>query len=91
MNKKLAYEKSLEGKLSVGELRSMINEARPRGGMSRVNPVFTLAQVCDIYERALESRPTDKVLPGMIYDAYKQRDVASGDSLTIRNILRDCG
>lgn len=90
MNKRLAGEKSVQGRLSVGELREMIKSARALGGMSQVNPAFTMAQVCDIYEGALQDRSGSEIPKGTHYDVYKRRDVPSKDSLIIRNILRDC-
>ena len=90
MNKKLAGEKSIEGRLSIGELRQMITSARKRGGVSRVNEIFTMEKVCDIYEGAFAGRDDGEVPKGMKYDVYKRRDVPSKDSLIIRNILRDC-
>lgn len=91
MNKKLAKEKSVAGQISVGELRQMIAAARHRGGLSRVNPQFTLEQTCDIFERALAGRDDGEIPKGTRYDPYKNREMASRDSLTICNILRDCG
>jgi hypothetical protein len=90
MNKKLAKEKSIAGEISVGELRKMIATARPRGGMSRVNPQFTLEQTCDIFEKALTGRDDTEIPSGMRLDTYRQQMVPSRDSLIIRNILRDC-
>lgn len=90
MNKKMANEKSIEGKLSVGELRRMIQSARELGGKSQVNPQFTMQQVCDIYSAALGDRDDAEVPEGMKYDVYRRRNVPSKDSLIIRNILRDC-
>lgn len=90
MNKKLAKEKSVAGQISIGELRQMITAARPRGGLSRVNPQFTLEQTCDIFERALAGRDDAEIPKGTRYDPYKNREMASRDSLTICNILRDC-
>lgn len=90
MNKKMANEKSVEGKLSIGDLRRMIQSARDLGGKSQVNSQFTIEQVCDIYSAALEGRDDAEIPCGMKYDVYKRRDVTSKDSLIIRNILRDC-
>jgi hypothetical protein len=90
MNKKMANAKSIEGKLSIGQLREMIESARAMGGMSQVNPAFTMAQVCDIYKRAIQDRSVEEIPSGVHYDVYKRRNVPSKDSLIIRNILRDC-
>lgn len=90
MNKLAAKQISQSGEISIGELRRMISEARPRGGMSKVNPQFTLEQTCDIFEQALAGRDDAEIPKGMRYDPYKNREVPSRDSLIIRNILRDC-
>lgn len=90
MNKRDAKAKSLAGEISIGELRKMIADAKTRGGMSKVNPQFTLAETCDIYEKALAGRDDSEVPKGVRYDAYCRRDVPSRDSLKIANILRDC-
>lgn len=90
MNKATANTKSRESKISIGELRIMIEKARERGGLSSVNPMFTMEQVCGIYLAALADRDPAEVPAGMKFDAYKRRDVPSKDSLIIRNILRDC-
>jgi hypothetical protein len=90
MDKQLAKSKSIEGKLSIADLRGMISERRKTGGMSRVNPMFTIEQVCDIYEGAIAGRDGTETPAGMKYDGYKRHDVPSKDSLIIKNILRDC-
>lgn len=91
MNRRAAKEKATSGQVSIGDLRKLIAEARPRGGMSRVNPQFTLEQTCDIFERALAGRDDVEVPKGMRYDPYKRRAIATRDSLLINNVLRDCG
>jgi hypothetical protein len=90
MNKQTARKKSREGLLSVGELRIMIRSAKNRGGLSQVNPQFTLKQTCDIFENALADREDSEIPSGMRLDVYKNRMVPSRDSLIIYNILRDC-
>ncbi len=90
MDKRKATELSRSGKYSIGELRKMIAVARTRGGMSRVNPQFAIADTCDIFERALAGRDDGEMPSGMRYDAYKNREVPGRDSLMIANILRDC-
>jgi hypothetical protein len=91
MNKQTAKKMAQSNELSVGDLRKMIAAARPRGGMSRVNPQFTLEQTCDIFEKALAGREDGEIPKGMRYDPYKNREMPSRDSLMINNILRDCG
>ena len=90
MNKIEAKAQSVAGALSIGQLREFIESARSRGGMSKVNPQFTLEQTCEIYKNALEDRADDEIPKGMKYDVFRRRDVPSKDSLIIRNILRDC-
>ena len=79
------------GVVSFGELRNLIRSSRGRGGMSRVNPAFTLEQVLDIYERAIANRPDGEVPPGF-RDDYRRpgRMRRTRDSLIVQNILRDC-
>lgn len=90
MNRRAANTKSRASEICIGELRGMIAEARRRGGMSRVNPMFTMEQACDIYAAAIKDRPDDEVPAGMVRDVYRDGMKPSRDSLIIRNILRDC-
>lgn len=91
MNKREAKIRSREGKLSIGDLRKMIAEARLRGGPSKVNPQFTLAETCNIFEAALADRDDAEIPVGMRGDPYRNgRTIPTRDSLTIYNILRDC-
>lgn len=90
MNRRDANLQSEQNTRNIVELRALIDGARQRGGMSRVNPALTMDQVCGIYWGALEGRDPNEVPKGMRYDVYRRRDVASKDSLIIRNILRDC-
>lgn len=90
MNKRDAKIKSMAGELSIGELRDMIAKRREAGGMSKVNPIFTIERVCDIYAGALAGRDGAEKPKGTRIDVYTNREKPTGDSLTIRNILRDC-
>ncbi len=90
MNKDEAKALAVAGTLSIGILRQFIDAARSRGGISKVNPQFTLDQICEVYKNALEGRNDDEIPAGMRYDVYRRRGVPSKDSLIIRNILRDC-
>jgi hypothetical protein len=92
MNRREAKARSQASEISIGDLRHLIANARGRGGMSRVNPTFTLERACEIYSRALEGRDDAEVPKGLKPDVYsaKGRMVPTRDSLTIQNILRDC-
>lgn len=90
MNKREAGLMSKSGEITIAELRRMIAIGRERGGMSRVNPQFTMEQVCDIYERSLAGREASEAPPGLKQDVFTLKMKASRDSLIIRNILRDC-
>jgi hypothetical protein len=93
MNKQQAKAKMLEEQLSIGDLRRMIAEARTKGGMSKVNPAFSIDEVCDIYESALEGRDAAEVPKAWRPDVYSRHANAvkpSRDSLQVTNILRDC-
>lgn len=92
MNKRDANKQALENTRTVADLRAMVANARGRGGMSKVNPQFTLEQTCDIYAAALKDRKDDEVPAGMRRDVYSrtERMKPSRDSLMISNILRDC-
>jgi hypothetical protein len=90
MNKTKARKLSQEGKLSIGELRAMIRNARTRTGMSSVNPALPIQRVLDIYDAALAQRPDAEVPAGMKCDPYTGRMRPSRDSLIIANVLRDC-
>tara|TARA_Y100000310_G_scaffold325962_1_gene390231 strand:- start:373 stop:654 length:282 start_codon:yes stop_codon:yes gene_type:complete len=91
MNKRTARQKATEGGITIGGLRAMILKARDRGGMSRVNPAFTLDQTLDIYERAIEGRADDEEPRTLRPDPYSRsgRMKPTGDVLLITNILRD--
>ena len=90
MNKQEAKRISISSTLSIGQLRQYIADARGRPWQSRVNSEFAMAQVCEIYERALAGRDDAEVPDGVRYNVYKHRNEPSKDSLIIYNILRDC-
>jgi hypothetical protein len=91
MNKQAARAKALEGALSVGDLRRMIEQTRgsPRP-MSNVNKATPLPQALDIYTAALGSRDDAEVPPVLRHDPYRDGMRPTGDALIITNILRDC-
>lgn len=91
MNRVEAKRISEAGEISLGELRSFIRKARgtANGKMSRVNPQFTLAMVCDTYLSALGGRLDSETPAGMRRD-NSGRMKPTRDGLIIRNILRDC-
>jgi len=87
-----AKAKAIHGAMSFGELRNLIRASRGRGGMSRVNPAFTLEQALDIYERAIADRVDGETPPGLRHDVYRPgRMRRTRDGLIVQNILRDCG
>ncbi len=91
MNKRKAREKALEGTLSIGDLRTMIADARGRGGMSHVNPAFELEDTLNIYDAAIKNRSDDEVPAAWRTDPYSRsgRMKPTGDVLLITNVLRD--
>jgi hypothetical protein len=94
MGKKAARELACRETLSVGALRAMVSRARLLGGPSAVNPQFTLAETCGIYERALQGRADDERPKATRPDFYSRQAGAtksSCDLLIVTNILRDCG
>lgn len=90
MNKRDARERSTQGTLSIADLRGLIAAKRGAGGMSKLNPQFTLEQALDVLERGIAARDAAEVPPGLRYDIYKERNVPSRDALIIQNILREC-
>lgn len=93
MNRAAAKKKAQEETLTIGELRQMISAARLKGGMSKVNPAFTIDSVCDIYDGALEGRLDDELPKAWRRDIYSRHADAvkpSRDVLIVTNILRDC-
>ncbi len=95
MNRNEAKKAAVTNTRSIGDLRALIEKtmAADTGRMSRVNPMFTLEQACGIYMRALADRDAAEVPEGEKPDPYSMtgRMRRTGDSLTIQNILRDCG
>jgi hypothetical protein len=91
MNRRDAKAKSLEGTLSIGDLRAMISDMKHYGGMSTVNPTIPLERACDIYEAALKGRDDAEIILGTRPDVYRPGRVRrTGDGLIVQNILRDC-
>ena len=92
MNKRKARAMALEGKTSIADLRRMIEGARSRDGNSVVNPAFTLHDVLNVYEAAIERRDDAEVPAAWTRNPYSLRGAMepTGDVLLITNILRDC-
>jgi hypothetical protein len=90
MNKRQAKAKSLEGKLSIGDLRAMIDASASRGGSSSVNKDIPHQRAIEVYRGAFEGRDDSEVPKPFIRDIYRNVDRPSRDSLIICNILRDC-
>lgn len=92
MNKRAAKSLAESGTITVGQLRALIDGARARGGMSRVNPAIPLDRALDIYTGALAGRDAAEAPKGLVPDPYRHnRSKPSRDSLIVTNILRDCG
>ena len=91
MNKREAVRQATESTRSFGELRRLIEAARGRGGVSRVNPGIPREQALNILAAGIKDRPDDEVPPGLKDDIYhpgaKKR---TRDSLIVQNILREC-
>lgn len=79
--------------LSFGQLRVIIENARNRGGGSRVNRAFPLSRACEIYSAAIADRPEDEIPKAWRSDPYSPsgKMVPTRDFLIVCNILRDCG
>lgn len=92
MNKQAARKKALEGKLSIGDLRQMIQAARGSDGISAVNAAIPKERALDIYEAAIATRDDAEVPTVLRPDIYSNlgRMKATRDALIITNILRDC-
>lgn len=91
MGKNEAKRRADAGGISIRELRSMIANARGRGGPCRINAQLTHEQACDIFERALEGRADEEVPKTLTEDIYRHdRMRATKDHLLISNILRVC-
>lgn len=93
MNKNAAKLKAQSETLNIGDLRKMISDAKPKGGMSKVNPAFPLERVCEIYEAALDGRADTEIPKAWKQDIYSRHPGAvkpSRDVLIVTNILRDC-
>ena len=91
MNKRNARAAALENTMSIGALRAMIEAARGRGGMSRVNPAIPLDRALDIYTAAIADRDPAERPAGMMPDPFRAgRMQPTRDALLIGNILRDC-
>ncbi|MCH8135852.1 MAG: hypothetical protein IIB77_07735 [Proteobacteria bacterium] len=90
MNKRQAKKEAFENDRSIGELRSLINAARQRTGVSRLNKALTVEQCLDILERALDGRDNAEVPKGSTYNIYRYRQGLSKDGILVHNILREC-
>lgn len=93
MNRSAAQLKARTETLTIGDLRKTIASARARGGMSKVNPAFSLDEVCDIYEAAIAGRAETEIPKAWKADIYSRHPGAqkpSKDFLIVVNILRDC-
>lgn len=92
MNKQAAKKLAESEKTSIGDLRVMIASAATRGGMSRVNPAFSMDQVCEIYAGALAGRDDAEIPKAWRVDPYSAAGAMkpSRDVLIVTNILRDC-
>ena len=93
MNKRAAKAKTLEGTITIGELRRMIDNVRGEDRQSRVNPAFHLRDTVDIFEKAIAGRKDDEVPRIQKSDPYSRtgRMMATRDFLLITNILREAG
>lgn len=92
VNKRQARKEAEAEKYTIGELRALATAARDRGGMSSVNPAFTLQQTCDIYLAALKDRADVERPKAWRPNPYSRTGgmVHTRDVLSITNILRDC-
>ena len=89
MNKTTARAMARDNKLTIAELRELIDGANP-AGMSRVNPTLPKSMALDIYRRAVAERAADETPKGTRFDVYRRREIPSKDALIIANILIDC-
>lgn len=93
MNRSAAKLKAQTETLTIGDQRGMIAKASVKNGMSKVNPAFTIARVCEIYEAAISDRPDTEIPKAWKPDIYSRHPGAqkpSRDLLLVTNILRDC-
>ena len=91
MNKAKARKIALEGRLTVGDLRAKIAEARSIGGMSAVNPSIPRERTLNIYEAALAGRDDGETPAVWRPDPYSKTGAMKPtlDVMLITNILRD--
>ena len=80
-SKRRARQRAYEEAITCGELKQMVTNTRGRGGQSCVNPQFSLEDVLDMFDGALQGRADDDVPR----DSHRRSDIM----LTI-NVLREC-
>ena len=93
MNKRKAKDEAWNNARSWGDLKELIDSCRDATNpirQSRINRALTVEQVLDIYDKAIAKRDPAEIPDGHRHDAYKRREVMSGDGLMIHNILREC-
>jgi hypothetical protein len=91
MNRREASRQATESTRSWGDLRRLIEAARGRGGMSRLNPGLTHEQALDMLAAGIKGRPDDEVPTGLKDDIFRPgRQKRTRDSLIVQNILREC-
>lgn len=90
MNKTAAKKYLENNKITYGDLKELIHNTRGRGGMSRVNPQFTLEQVLDILERAFKDKNDDTIIEVFKYSPVKNKMVKTASALGAINVIREC-
>lgn len=91
MNKRKAKEQAQNNTRSIGELLQLVKNKRGKGGMSKLNPAFTLEEILDIFEKPWENKDPNEIPKGMKYSARKGYEIMSLDGIGIWNLLRECG
>lgn len=90
MNKSAAKKYLENNKITYGDLKKAVSDKRGSGGMSKVNPQFTLEQVLDIFDGAYKDKNDDDVVEVFVYSPRKDRLVMSSSALGAKNVIREC-
>lgn len=90
MNKTAAKKYLENNEVTYGDLKRAIADKRGHGGMSKVNPQFSLEQVLDIFDGAYKDKNDEDVVVVSVYSPRKDRMVMSSSALGAKNVIREC-
>lgn len=91
MNKKKAKEQACSNTKTWEELFAVLDGAN-LSGMSKVNKSLTREQVYSIFQSMKDDISDLTIIPkGMRYSFRRDKEIISGEALSIMNLLREFG